>query len=256
MRFLSTAYTDIGISKTVNQDAFCLKIAKASTANIAFAVLCDGMGGLNNGEFASASVVNAFASWFAKELPVAFAKGLTFAAVAERWNEIAIGLAQKLLEHGQANGISLGTTLTAVLIVNDKFISIHVGDSRLYKISDAMHQITEDQTVAALEIQRNRMTIEQAKNDQRSSILLQCIGASRVVEPAIYTGTVAENDAFMLCSDGFRHLVSEEEMYQKLSPMQLTSEDDIKNALCELVELNKSRGENDNITSLLIKVAQ
>lgn len=253
MRFLSVAHTDVGISKKINQDAFCLKIAKTSTANIAFAVMCDGMGGLNNGEYASALVVNAFSNWFENEFPVIAGKDVPMDKVTNRWREIVADQGQKILEYGNVNGISLGTTLTTLIIVNNKFASIHVGDSRLYKIGDAMHQITKDQTVAAYEIEQQRMTVAEAKNDRRSNILLQCVGASKIIEPQVITGIVAENDAFMLCSDGFRHQISSEEMYGVIAPQLLTSEKIMKKSLVDLVELNKSRNEKDNITAILIK---
>lgn len=253
MRFLSVAHTDVGISKKINQDAFCLKIAKTPTSNIAFAVMCDGMGGLNNGEYASALVVNAFSNWFEKELPSIADKNLYMNSVTERWKEIVLDQGQKILEYGQSRNISLGTTLTVLLIVNDKYANIHVGDSRLYKITNAMHQLTKDQTVAAHEIEQQRMTVAEAKTDRRSNILLQCVGASKVIEPDVQIGTLAENDAFMLCSDGFRHQVSDEEMYGVLAPQLLTSEKVMKKSLVDLVELNKARNEKDNITAILIK---
>lgn len=253
MRFLSVAHTDVGISKKINQDAFCLKIAKTPMSNIAFAVLCDGMGGLNNGEYASALVVNAFSNWFEKELPAIADNKLCMNQVTERWKEIVLDQGRKILEYGQSRNISLGTTLTALLLVNDKYANIHVGDSRLYKITNAMHQLTKDQTVAAHEIEQQRMTVAEAKVDRRSSILLQCVGASKVIEPDVQTGTLLENDAFMLCSDGFRHQVSDEEMYGIIAPPLLTSEKVMKKTLVDLVELNKARGEKDNITAILIK---
>lgn len=253
MRFLSAAHTDVGISKKINQDAFCLKIAKTPTSNIAFAVLCDGMGGLNDGEYASALVVNAFSNWFETELPATLSKNMDLRDISKKWNDIVQDQGKKILEYGQRRNIQLGTTLTAILIINDKFVSIHVGDSRLYKIDTALHQLTKDQTVAAHEIEQQRMTVDEAQNDQRSSILLQCVGASKVIAPDFQTGTLSENDVFMLCSDGFRHKISSEEMFGVLAPHLLTSEKIMKSSLVGLVELDKSRNERDNITAILLK---
>lgn len=253
MRFLSVAHTDVGTSKKINQDAFCLKIARMPSANIAFAVICDGMGGLNDGEYASALVVNAFSRWFEQEFPLIANKNMDLNPVIARWNQIVQDQGRKILEYGKQRSISLGTTLTALLILNTKFACIHVGDSRLYKITDKMQQMTKDQTVAAHEVEQQRMTVSEAKSDRRSSVLLQCIGASKVIEPEQFTGTVAENEAFMLCSDGFRHQISSEEMYGILAPHLLTSERIMKKSLVDLVELNKSRNEKDNITAILIK---
>lgn len=254
MRFLSAAHTDVGITKKVNQDAFCLKIAKTPNYNIAFAVLCDGMGGLNNGEYASAFVINAFSVWFEKELPKIADKNITLSMITERWNGIIQEQGKKILEYGKYNGISLGTTCTAFIALNDKYASIHVGDSRLYHINgESARQVTADQTVAAYEISQHRMTEAEARTDRRSSVLLQCVGASKVINPEIKTGIVTEEDVFMLCSDGFRHRVSDREMYGVIAPNVLTSEKVMKKSLVDLVELNKQRQESDNITAILIK---
>lgn len=253
MKFLSVAHTDVGISKKINQDAFCLKVARTPNAAIAFAVLCDGMGGLKNGEYASALVVNAFSNWFEKELPPMIGKTLDLSKVTARWESLVKDQGRKIMDYGRQRGISLGTTLTAILIVNRAFAAVHVGDSRLYKISSAMQQLTKDQTVAAHEIELKRMTEEEAKTDRRSSVLLQCVGASKVITPFVVTGDVEENDVFMLCSDGFRHKISSEEMYGVIAPHLLTSEKVMKQSLIDLTELDKSRNEKDNITSILIK---
>ena len=63
MNFLISANTDIGTTKQTNQDSLAVKILNTVQGRMVFAVLCDGMGGLANGEIASASLVNAFESW-------------------------------------------------------------------------------------------------------------------------------------------------------------------------------------------------
>ncbi len=253
MRFLSAVHTDVGISKKINQDAFCLKIAKASNMNIAFAVLCDGMGGLKFGELASALVVNAFAKWFESDFPGMLKQGVNLESVRKQWNDIALEQGKKILEYGQSEGISLGTTLTAILIINNQYIYIQVGDSRIYRLDQKIQQITKDQTVVSREVEQHRLTESEARVDKRKSILLQCIGASRVIVPEIEIGTLSEETAFLICSDGFRHEISSEEMFGVLAPPLLASEKMMKKCLIDLVELNKARYEKDNITALLVK---
>lgn len=58
-KFYGTAYTDVGTVKTVNQDSLMIRISAAGMHETAFAVVCDGMGGLQQGELASATVVRA-----------------------------------------------------------------------------------------------------------------------------------------------------------------------------------------------------
>ncbi len=253
MRFLAASHTDIGISKKINQDAFAIKIAKAKKHNIAFAILCDGMGGLNNGEYASAVVVNTFCKWFYTELPGMVETQINFEVIQKRWNEIILELGSKLMNYGAERNISLGTTTTAILIIDNQYICGHVGDSRLYRMDQKITQITSDHTVVAREVEQHRMTVDEAKVDGRKNVLLQCVGASKVITPEFRRGTVAEGDVFMLCSDGFRHEISDEEIYGVLAPNLLTSEKIMKRSLVDLIELNKERNEKDNITSLVIK---
>ena len=253
MRFLSAAHTDIGITKQINQDSFCLKIAKTQKKNIAFSVLCDGMGGLKKGELASSSVVNTFSEWFEKELPYVVDKSDDFNIIISMWRKIIISQGKKIYDYGHSRGISLGTTITAILIIDDNYVAVNVGDSRIYKIKKEIEQITKDHTLVEYEVQQHKITAEQAKTDNRKNILLQCIGASTVIKPDFFIGKVDEEDIFLLCSDGFRHEILEEEMYGILAPQVLSSEKIMKKSLVDLIELNKSRNEKDNITAVLIK---
>lgn len=253
MNFLSSVHTDIGISKKVNQDAFCLKVAKTPKANIAFAVMCDGMGGLTKGELASAYVVNAFSDWFENEFPKMIGDYINFQMIKDRWNAIALEQNQRIMNKGQLQNSSMGTTLTALLLVNNDYLFIHVGDSRIYKINSGLMQLTNDQTVVARDVALKRITEKQALKDKRKNVLLQCVGASKTLTPEFGNGKVLPNDVFLLCSDGFRHEVSSEELIGILSPHLLTDERIMKKSLVDLMELNKSRGEKDNITAMLIK---
>ena len=97
------------------------------------------------------------------------------------------------------------------------------------------------------------LTPEQAEKDSRRSILLQCIGASPVVEPDFIRGYIEENACYMLCSDGFRHKISENEMLDRIGPKAVLDENAMREGCAFLTELDKYRKETDNITVLLIK---
>ena len=128
----------------------------------------------------------------------------------------------------------------------------HVGDTRVYQITSEMKQLTTDQTFVAREVSRGTMTLEQAQNDKRRNMLLQCVGASDVVEPQIITGTAVKG-AYMLCSDGFRHEITEREMYESLNPVNLMNKKAMHSNAKYLIEQVKSRQEKDNISVVLIK---
>ena len=211
------------------------------------------MGGLKNGELASAFVVNAFSNWFEQVFPSIVDSKLDFEAIKKQWNNIAISQCEKIMDYGNANGISLGTTLSAILCIDNQYIIIHIGDTRIYRLNDNIEQITTDHTFVANEVLHNRMTVDQAQTDSRKNVLLQCIGASKNIECEFKMGTIGENEEFLLCCDGFRHEISNEEIYGVLAPDFMSSEKVMRKSLVDLVNLNKQRNEKDNITAILIK---
>ena len=68
------------------------------------------------------------------------------------------------------------------------------------------------------------MTLEEAEQDNRRSILLQCIGASDYVEPDFFTGTMQPDQMYLLCCDGFRHVISANEFCRYMGPRVLRDE--------------------------------
>ena len=108
-------------------------------------------------------------------------------------------------------------------------------------------------TVVAQELKYGRITPEQAAVDPRQSVLLQCVGASQNVIPDFFFGTPVQNATYMLCSDGFRHLITEQEMYNFFNANILSSTEVMDRHSLELIEINKQRMEKDNITVALIR---
>ena len=253
MRFIATADTDVGISKSTNQDSIVMKHATSAVGEVLMAVVCDGMGGLSRGELASATVVRSFARWFDEELPLEIAN-LDMQVIGAKWSLRLKELNTKLLEYSQnRQEAKMGTTFSGILLIGNQYVIAHVGDSRIYHIGDEMTQLTTDQTFVAREVSRGNLTPEQARIDKRRNLLLQCVGASRTVEPQVLCGT-AEKGAYMLCSDGLRHEVTENEMYEALAPDKLTEKSAMHRQAKRLIEQVKAREEKDNISIVLIKV--
>ena len=118
-------------------------------------------------------------------------------------------------------------------------------------VGDGNHSLATAK--ACWEELKKTLTPEQAETDSRRSILLQCVGASPVVEPDFIRGYITQNASYLLCSDGFRHKISEDEIMAKLSPLAAPDEDKMKEGCIFLTDLVKYRKETDNITVLLVK---
>lgn len=255
MNYYAASHTDVGIKKDTNQDSFCILQAQTEKGNILMAIVCDGMGGLESGEVASASIICAFKEWFAKELPFTLSLDTYYDEVKFSWDRIIKTQNRSIAEYGRQRHFQLGSTITAMIFFEDgRYLIGHVGDSRAYMINNnAPSVLTADQTVVANEVRLGRLTPEQARKDPRRNVLLQCIGASRIVEPDYYSGAAHPGECYMLCSDGFRHVISEAEILGAFAPAVNNDEQQMKNNIVRLTELNKSRGETDNITALLIR---
>lgn len=258
MKFFTAVRADAGIRKKKNQDSLLLIEAETNRGNILFASVCDGMGGLARGEDASAAMVNAFRKWFEKVLPHlagSIQKGtLCQEWLWKQWTELINNTSCCIEAYGRSNHFDLGTTATGLLICRDAFYTLNVGDSRVYLLTDNIACLTRDQTYVQQEIDAGRMTYEQSLVNPYRNVLLQCIGAGPSVRPVFGCGRAAPGQAFLLCSDGFRHVISEEEIYRAFSPSEMTSEEIMEQRLFDMTEIIKERREADNISAVLIRI--
>lgn len=252
--FYTAYHTDIGIRKKTNQDSLLLKGITNGKEEVLLAVICDGMGGMEKGELASAYVVRLFSDWF-WDVYATGAQGWTNEEIKKQWQELLVTANEKLIFYGKEHQIQLGTTATVLLLHSDgAFLIGHVGDTRVYRITDCMEQLTEDHSYVARELRRGNMTAAQAASDPRRNVLLQCIGVNTGFNPQFLTGQIEKGNYILLCSDGFRHMVTEHEMYTYLQ--KATGEKAMKQTLTDLVEWNKKRRETDNISAILIQLKE
>ena len=251
-------HTDAGRRKKMNQDSMLVLEAQTDRGNILFAAVCDGMGGLSKGETASAAMIRAFEGWFRDDLPALIdqtrAGALAEDRLRDQWTCLIEETSRRIEAYGRDLQIELGTTASAVLLWGGDYYTLNVGDSRIYLLSDRICQLTKDQTYVQRELDAGRMTYEESLTDPMRNVLLQCIGAGGAVSPVFSHGKTAAGQVFLLCSDGFRHVISPEEFYQAFYPPRMTGEDVMEQSIVDLTRLNMERGENDNISAILVKI--
>lgn len=258
MEYTIAAYTDTGIQKASNQDSLCIRRAALPRGGeVVLAVVCDGMGGLQRGELASAEGVRRLGDWFDRRLPqLGTLHGGDFGWVQREWIGLFEGLHRQLLNYSAAHQVQLGTTLAAFLACGDRFLIVSIGDSRVYERWNRLRQLTQDQSLVAREVANGRITPEQARRHPQRNVLLQCLGAGDTVVPAFGQGLVHSGALYLLCTDGLVHELSPEELEGTLAPLQLRGKERMTEALTCLTELCKDRGETDNITAVLISAEE
>lgn len=267
VRFSAVGCTDAGRVKDTNQDSYLIEVADTPLEDVALAAVADGMGGLRKGELASATAVRHLATWFEERLPLSLevldssVEGFQ-QFIEGQWAGFVQDLNLDIMRYGLAESMNLGTTLTAMLALGARYSILHVGDSRIYEITDAgIEQLTEDQTFIRREIEAGRLTEEKAERHPQRNALLQCIGSSKEIKPQVIHGSMHRNATYLLCSDGFRHALSSQELREALKPASLdwahgASEHHPKHILQRLVATVISRKERDNITAVLLSARE
>lgn len=254
MKFLSAYHTDIGIKKSTNQDSLLIKVANTSHGKIGIFAICDGMGGLSSGELASSSVIKGLSKWFEEDFPKLLPK-------ENLHEEVEISLKQyirfansQICNYGKENDLKLGTTITVMIIINQKYIIAHVGDSRAYNIGESLVRITKDQSFVQREIDLGNITEEQARNHKKKNLLLQCVGVTPTIEILTYRGNIKPGTVYLLCTDGLYHKVTEKELVNNLNGSKFQTESQMKQMSIRLIDLVKQRREIDNISMILVKI--
>lgn len=262
MKSINIICSDVGTREEKNQDGACIKRAKTSIGMITMAIVCDGVNGMAQGEMASTAIIEEFGAWFERELPVLLEEHIVdkgerlwkeiIKAVKDAWKQKLQEVHQSIYQYGDSRKVSIGSTFTGVMLFDEFCCMImHVGDSRVYKITDTLECITVDQTLAEREIERGNVTREEAYEKGMQNVLLQCVGGSRNVQPDMIIDYFDSEAIYLLCTDGFWRNVKERDL-QKISIYRENGQEGLEDYLKDIVEQLKIDGEDDNITVLAV----
>ncbi len=233
----STAISHTGKVRSNNQDS--------GYAGSNLFVVADGMGGHAGGDVASSLAVARLER---------LDKPYTSTSEAER--ELRLGIADAAVELIDTVNLrpelaGMGTTVSALAMVDDYAVIAHIGDSRIYLYRDgALTQITTDHTFVQRLVDSGRITPEEARYHPRRSVLMRVLG-DMDAEPEVDTFIMPtqDGDRWLLCSDGLSGVVDEPHLAKALgvglAPGR-TADNLLKQAL--------DGGAPDNVTIVLVDV--
>ncbi|MFA6947668.1 MAG: PP2C family serine/threonine-protein phosphatase [Eubacteriales bacterium] len=218
--------TDIGRKRASNQDSF--SVGKIQSGELV-AILCDGMGGANGGNIASAVSVDTFIEYIETALTAYASVGgksrrrpgvnypALLASAVESANEAVF---KRTREDRSLAG--MGTTLVAAIISGDNLYIANVGDSRLYIFENgSVKQITRDHSYVQYLVDIGRISQDEAAVSPYKNIITRAVGREEKIEADLFTismngknhgENVADELYILMCSDGLTNFISQDKM--------------------------------------------
>lgn len=213
-------------------------------------VLCDGMGGMNGGEIASAMTTKTIYEDYMKANPTDVPKFLK--EEVRKTDTMVYELKDEL-----NRPMGSGSTLLCIVVDNGKLFWISVGDSRIYIIRNReMVQVTEDHNYYSIlkkKAESGQITFEEAANDPKAEALISFIGIGKEspIDNNEQPFPLQDGDIILLCSDGLYKTLPNEEILATV----LRYSDNVENAakmLTHVVQSKQRRGQ-DNTTVAVLK---
>jgi serine/threonine protein phosphatase PrpC len=209
---------------------------------ILLAAVCDGMGGLPQGETASGYMTERLQEWFYGDFIREVQEKKPYWVIRRSMERLVFHAQEQLRQYGRREQFDLGTTMSVLVLWENTYMIWHLGDSRIYRIR--RHGRSGRQAVA------EQLTRDHVTGNNR---LTKCVGSFGFFRPEEHMGTLREKDAFLLCSDGFYHHVTEQELEDALWQEHVKEEEQIERRLKEIGDACMKRGERDNLSAVYVK---
>jgi protein phosphatase len=248
MQVLAAGQTDVGCVRKHNEDNFLVD------SELGLFIVADGLGGHAAGEVASQIVVEKVGQFIAQTVeqdrtwPLEYDVSIPFDG--NRLKAALLLSDQAIVDdirtHPERE--SMGSTVVACLVEEDRVTLVHVGDSRAYLLdANGIRQVTRDHSWVAEQVANGILTADEARKHPFRNVITQALGNGGDLDVAVQEVQVKELDRLLLCSDGLSGMVQDADIWaivQNASSLQ--------QATRELIERARDNGGEDNITVVII----
>lgn len=249
LRFSLDTITDKGILKRNNEDNILVRIDSIEDNQLGLFAICDGLGGLEKGEYASACTGDELIKWWNEELTEIFYEQDS-ELIIDKLNSELYKINKIIKDYGDFRSIRLGTTISLLIVKRYNYYIANVGDSRIYKFNHRLYQITEDHSLVNKLLKEKKIKSSDIAYFNKKNIITQCLGVRNNFEIYNNYGEIRRNDVFLLASDGFYNKIYFDEKIKLLKFFKIKGK---SGSLKEYVSLVKERGEEDNISAIIVK---
>lgn len=202
------AKTDIGKVRETNQDAYA---AGELPDGVAWAVICDGMGGAAGGNVASTTAVKIISEQITAAYRPSMRGNSIRNMLVSAINAANISVYDMARANEELKG--MGTTVVCAVVTDSVAYIAHAGDSRAYLLSDGeLSQLTRDHSIVQEMVEKGKITQSQAKVHPNKNIITRALGVQPEIRVDFYEQPLADNDVLMLCTDGLTNYVDTPEI--------------------------------------------
>ena len=236
--------TDTGAVRSSNQDACKCGIFPEGGA---WAVVCDGMGGANGGNVASAIAVERIETLLRNGYKKSMSQGNIKSMIINAVHRANTAIYERASQATELQG--MGTTAVVMLAANSKLHVAHVGDSRAYlKNRNGIRQLTMDHSYVQDLVNFGQITKEEARTHPRRNIITRVLGVHNDVNVDYAVWDFDTGDLALACTDGLTNYIDEDLLEEYVD----RNGQDGKNLVHELIQFAVSSGGSDNITIAVV----
>ena len=232
--FESYGVSHRGCVRALNEDSYIVE------PRLGLWAVADGMGGHEAGEVASASIVHHLATI-----------GLASSApdLRARFEDRLAKAHAEIRQLSRQRGVTIGSTVAALLVRDGNFACIWSGDSRAYLVRNGLiAQVSRDHTEVQELLDRGMISAAEARTWPRRNVITRAIGVSDEITVDFQQGETRPGDVFILATDGLTaHVADAEIEAAALMSPQGGCEDLLSKVL--------ARGGTDNVTIILVRMA-
>ena len=238
--------TDTGVVRKENQDSYAIR---ALNDRLAVAVVCDGMGGAQAGNVASAVAVETFAAAVEDSCRQSPPQDATdrerlMRAASQKANRVVYEVSEDNPEYR-----GMGATLVGALILPDGITLVNIGDSRAYVIrGETIRQITRDHSLVQALVARGELTQEEARVHPKKNLITRALGVDPEVSEDAFQVQAQPGDRLLLCSDGLSNVLSDQQI------LELSRGEDLEESCRRLLTSTLEAGAPDNVTVVMARL--
>ena len=248
MQLEAAGRTDVGCVRKHNEDNLLVD------PELGLFVVADGLGGHAAGEVASQIVVDRVREFIAETIekdrtwPLEYDVNMNFDG-----NRLKVALLlsdQAIVDDIKTNPEreTMGSTVVAALVHDQRVTLAHVGDSRAYLLGrEDIKQVTRDHSWVADQVAIGVLTAAEARVHPFRNVITQALGNGGELDIAIQEFELGKTERLLLCSDGLSGMVNDLDILGLVN-----SADTIQDAVEKLIEKARENGGEDNITAVLV----